>query len=52
MPGAPNMVMAANMVGLPPGMIITQSGEISMPVVVSVRRATASRVAGKPLAGV
>ena len=33
------------MVGLPPGRIMTFSGETSTPVVVSVRRTTASRVA-------
>ncbi len=38
------------MVGLPPGMIITLSGETSIPVIVSVRRATASRVARMPFA--
>ena len=46
------MTIAAYMVGLPPGMMQTLSGEISTPVVVSVRRATASRVARRPVAGV
>ena len=51
-PGSPNMMIAAYMVGLPPGRIITFSGETSTPVVVSVRRTTASRVASSPVAGV
>jgi hypothetical protein len=41
------------MVGLPPGRIMTLSGDTSTPVVVArVRRATASRVASRPVAGV
>ena len=46
------MMIAAYMVGLPPGRIMTLSGDTSTPVVASVRRTTASRVASSPLAGV
>ena len=51
-PGSPNMTIAAYMVGLPPGRIITFSGDTWTPVVASVRRTTASRVASRPVAGV
>ena len=51
-PGSPSMVMAANMVGLPPGMIMMRSGVTSTPVVWIVRRTTASRRGRMPGAGV
>ena len=51
-PGSPNIRIDMNMVGLPPGMIITLSGETSTLKRLCRSAATASRNGGMPIAGV
>ena len=51
-PGSPNIRIDMNMVGLPPGMIITLSGETSTLKRLCRSAATASRSGGMPFAGV
>ena len=52
MPGSPNIRIDMNMVGLPPGMTITLSGETSTLKRLARSAETASRSGGMPLAGV
>jgi hypothetical protein len=51
-PGSPNIRIDMNMVGFPPGMIMTLSGETSTLNRLARSAATASRKGGMPLAGV
>ncbi len=51
-PGSPNIRIDINMVGLPPGMIITELGDTSTLKRLCRSAATASRKGGMPVAGV
>ena len=51
-PGSPNIRIDMNMVGLPPGRIITSSGDTSTLKRLRRSAATASRSGGMPIAGV
>ena len=51
-PGSPNINMAKNIVGLPPGTTMMRSGATSAPLRANMSLAMASRNSGMPAAGV